>query len=118
MSIRWRFVTQRGFTEIGREVELVRAVGPDEGELPAGVVELRPEHRRGAHAVAVEGVQDIPRADERGEVKSFQQWVAEELTGPVAFAALDGDLVVGYAGPARSAGDPASARARPDGSPP
>jgi GNAT superfamily N-acetyltransferase len=91
------FVTRRGFAEIGREVELVRAIGPDEGELPAGVVELRPEHRRGAHAVAVESVQDIPRADERGEVKPFRQWVDEELTGPVSFAALDGDRVVGYA---------------------
>jgi mycothiol synthase len=91
------FVNRRGFEQIGREVELVREVGPDEGEGPAGVVELGLEHRRGAYQVAVESVGDIPRAGERGKAKPYDEWVEDELAGPVAFAALDGDRVVGYA---------------------
>jgi GNAT superfamily N-acetyltransferase len=91
------FVSRRGFEEIGREVELVREIRPGEGELPAGVVELGREHRFGAYQVAVESVGDIPRAGERGEAKPFDEWVEEELAGPVAFAWLDGQRVVGYA---------------------
>jgi GNAT superfamily N-acetyltransferase len=91
------FVSRRRFEEIGREVELVREVGPSEGEIPEGVVELRAEHRRGAYLVAVECVEDIPRAGERGEARPYEDWVAEDLAGPVAFAALDTNRVVGYA---------------------
>jgi GNAT superfamily N-acetyltransferase len=91
------FVSRRGFEQIGREVELVRPVGPNEGEIPAGVVELGPEHRRDAYDVAVECVGDIPRAGKRGEARPYGEWVADELAGPVAFAALDADRVVGYA---------------------
>jgi mycothiol synthase len=91
------FLSTRGFEEIGHEVELVRDVHPGEGELPAGVVEIGHEHRLGAYQVAVQSVGDIPRAGERGEAKPFDEWVEEELAGPVAFAALDGQRVVGYA---------------------
>lgn len=91
------FVSRRSFEEIGREVELVRDVHPGEGEIPAGVVEIGREHHRAAYRVAVESVGDIPRAGERGEARPYEEWVAEELAGPVAFAALDADQVVGYA---------------------
>ena len=91
------FVLRRGFEQIGREVELVRQVGHNEADSPSGVVELGPEHHRGAYQVAVESVGDIPRDGERGEAPPYDEWVAEKLTCPVAFVALDGDRVVGYA---------------------
>ena len=91
------FVSRRGFEQIGRDVELVREVGRDEGELPPGIVELAPQYRRGAYQVAVESVGDIPRDGERGEAPPYDEWVAEKLGAAVAFAALDGERVVGYA---------------------
>jgi mycothiol synthase len=71
------FATRRGFEEVGREVELSRPLVPGEGEIPRGIVELGDEHRAGAYAVAVAAVR--------------------ELAGAVAFVALEGGAVVGYA---------------------
>jgi GNAT superfamily N-acetyltransferase len=90
------FASRRGFVEVGREVDLVRALEPGEGEIPPGIVELREEHLAGAYAVALESMPDMPLA-RRAEAGSFDQWVEQNLSGPVAFAALDGEQVVGFA---------------------
>jgi GNAT superfamily N-acetyltransferase len=91
-----RFVLGRGFAEAGREVELVRALAPDEGPIPEGIAELADEHRAGAYAVAVECTPDMPTAG-AAVARPYDEWAAEELSGPVAFVALGGDRVIGYA---------------------
>ena len=90
------FARRRGFDEIGRDVLLVRELRAGDGDQAAGVVELREEHRRGAYAVAVECTPDMA-VDPPAEAPPFEEWAAEELAGPVAFVALEGDRVVGYA---------------------
>ena len=90
------FAERRGFEEVDRSVEHVRTLAAHDGELPDGVVELTERHRAGAYAVAVECTPDMPTAG-AAEAAPFDEWAADELAGPVAFAALDGDRVVGYA---------------------
>jgi mycothiol synthase len=91
-----RFVSRRGFVEVGREVELVRELARNEGDIPTGIVELGEHHRADAYAVAVACIPDMPTSGP-AEAKPFDEWAAEELAGPAAFVALDGDRVVGYA---------------------
>lgn len=90
------FVGRRGFEQFGQDVDLVRELAADEGPVPPGIVELGPEHRRGAYAVAVERIPDMA-LDPPAAAGPYEEWEAEHLRGPVAFAALDGDRVVGYA---------------------
>jgi mycothiol synthase len=92
-----RFVSSRGFAEVGRDVELTRRLVAGEGAVPAGVVELRDEHRVGAYAVSVAAVPDMPTAGP-AEARSFESWVTQELAEAlVAFVALQGGTVAGYA---------------------
>jgi len=92
-----RFVSSRGFLEVGREVELTRRLAPGEGAVPAGIVELGDEHRVGAYAVSVAAVPDMPTAGP-AEARSFENWVEQELADAVAaFVAVEGGTVVGYA---------------------
>jgi GNAT superfamily N-acetyltransferase len=90
------FVRKRGFEEFGRDVMLVRELASDEGEIPAGIVELGGEHREAAYAVAVECTPDMA-IDPPARARPYDEWEREELHGAVAFVALDGDRVVGYA---------------------
>ncbi len=90
------FVRRRGFEEVHREVELVRELGRDEGDVPEGIVELGKRHRAGAYAVAVECTPDMPTAGP-AEAPAYDDWVANQLGGAIAFVAIDGDRVVGYA---------------------
>jgi mycothiol synthase len=91
------FVSSRGFAEVGRDVELTRRLAPGEGASPAGVVELGDEHRVGAYAVSVAAVPDMPTAG-AAEARSFESWLTQELADAVvAFVALDGGTVAGYA---------------------
>jgi GNAT superfamily N-acetyltransferase len=90
------FVGHRGFEQVDREFELVRELGPDEGAVPEGIVELGERHRAGAYAVAVECTPDMPTAGP-AEAPAYDDWVANELGGAVGFVAIDGDRVVGYA---------------------
>jgi mycothiol synthase len=92
-----QFATARGFAEVSREVELRRRLTPGEGSIAEGIVELSEDHREGAYAVAVEALPDMVTAGQAGMKLSFEEWVEEELSGPVAFAALDRGEVVGYA---------------------
>src|SRR5690242_8292973 len=91
-----RFATNRGFVEVGREVELRRRLAVGEGTVDSGIVELREEHRAGAYAVSVEAIRDMPTAG-APEARPFDAWIANELAGVVAFVALEGEKVVGYA---------------------
>jgi mycothiol synthase len=92
-----RFAEQRGFVETGREFYVALDVAPGDGEVAAGIVELDESHLRGAYEVAAECVPEIamPQA---AAVPSYEDWIAREVdSSPVAFVALDGDDVVGYA---------------------
>jgi mycothiol synthase len=92
-----RFVSGRGFLEVGREVELTRRLAPGEGAVPAGIVELGDEHRVGAYAVSVDAVPDMATAG-AAEAPSFEIWIEQELADAVAaFVAVEGGTVVGYA---------------------
>jgi GNAT superfamily N-acetyltransferase len=100
-----RFALARGFREVGREVELRRRLIPGEGALPAGIVEMREEHRRGAYAVAAAAVRDMATAGET-EARPFDEWAERELSGPVAFVAIEDGTVAGYATLQRLGDDP------------
>jgi GNAT superfamily N-acetyltransferase len=91
-----RFATERGFREVGREVELRRRLAVGEGAAVGAVVELRDEHRAGAYAVSVEAIRDMPTAGEPA-ARGFDDWVENELGGVAAFVALEDGRVVGYA---------------------
>ncbi len=92
-----RFATRRGFEEVTRDVEVLLEIAPGDGEIAPGIVELGDEHRRGAHTVAAECVPEMA-LPQHAEVEPFDQWLErEERNSPVAFVALDGDEVVGYA---------------------
>jgi GNAT superfamily N-acetyltransferase len=91
------FVSARGFAEVGRDVELTRSLVHGEGAVPAGIVELRDEHRVGAYAVSVAAVPDMPTAGP-AEARSFESWVEQELANAVAaFVVLERGAVAGYA---------------------
>jgi GNAT superfamily N-acetyltransferase len=91
------FVRRRGFREVGREVTVLRAVADGDGEVAPGIVEMRDEHLRGAHAVCVECVPEIA-VPQQAEERPFEEWVERSRRNAVAFVALEGDEVVGYAG--------------------
>jgi mycothiol synthase len=97
-SIAW--VQRRGFEEFGRQIELSRPIGEveREGSPPPGIeiAELRQEHIEGAYAVAVECFPDMPVTPPI-PAPPFDEWLEEEIPGPVTFVALDQGRVVGYA---------------------
>ena len=98
------FARRFGFEEVGREVEQVREVAPNEPwpASPDGVelvsVAERPEllHRL-YHEIALEAFEDMPTP---GQIEiTPERWEADWLTWPEAtFAALAGDELVGMAG--------------------
>ncbi|HET7759422.1 MAG TPA: GNAT family N-acetyltransferase [Gaiellaceae bacterium] len=91
------FVDRRGFREIVRDIVVQREVEPGEGEVAGGIVELREEHLRAAYDVCVETIAEV-HAPLPAETRPFDEWLEHELRDPaVAFVALDGEEVVGYA---------------------
>ena len=105
----------RGFEEVNRDVDVLLEIAPGDGEAP-GIVELR-----GAPA----------RARTRSRPSAFRRWRClstpkrnrstsgsreEERNSPVAFVALDGEEVVGYARLYALSALPAAARERAHGS--
>jgi mycothiol synthase len=91
------FVRRRGFREVTRDIVVLREVRPGEGEVAHGIVELRDEHLRGAHAVSVECVPEIA-VPQQAEELPFDEWVEKSARNcTVGFVALDGGEVVGYA---------------------
>ncbi|HEV2902128.1 MAG TPA: GNAT family N-acetyltransferase [Gaiellaceae bacterium] len=97
-SIAW--ARKRGFEESGRQVELSRELGAAEEEptAPPGIelAELHDRHLQGAYAVWVEATPDIPVSPPI-RPPSYDEWLEEEVSGPVTFVALDSDRVVGAA---------------------
>jgi GNAT superfamily N-acetyltransferase len=94
------WATRRGFEEYGRDVELVRELRGDETfpAAPAGlaIVEVTPDLREAAYALTREAWQDLPTGF-AVKTPDFDEWLAEDLVGPIAFAALDDGEVVGFA---------------------
>jgi GNAT superfamily N-acetyltransferase len=85
-----------GFRETRQDVELLRQLRRGDGEIADGIVELAPEHLRGAYAVEVECVPDIP-ATESMTAEPFERWSELISRDAVTFVALDDGRVVGYA---------------------
>ena len=95
-SFAW--VERRGFVVIAQEVEQTRELGEESApEPPPGIVlaELRPEHREGAYAVAVEATPDMAM-DADVEAAPYERWLAQNETR-IIVVALEGEQVVGYA---------------------
>lgn len=85
-----------GFRETRQDVELLRRLRPGDGEVAEDVVLLRAEHLRGAYAVEVECVPDVPATTPMA-ADPFERW-HERISGHAAtFVALDGGRVVGRA---------------------
>jgi mycothiol synthase len=97
-SLSW--VEHRGFEESGRQVELSRELGPreDKPAPPPGIelAELDASHLKDAYAVWVEGFPDMPVSPQI-PAPSYEEWLEEEVSGPVTFVALDEGRVVGAA---------------------
>jgi GNAT superfamily N-acetyltransferase len=97
-AVEW--VANRGFEEYDRQIELSREVRPDEDEpsAPAGIelAELDESLREGAYEVWVEGFPDMPVTPPI-PVPSYEQWLEDEVPGPVTFVALESGRVVGAA---------------------
>ena len=91
------FVAHRGFEGVNREYEVLLEIAPGDGDVAPAIAELRPEHLRGTYAVAAECIPEMA-LPQHADVQPFDDWLAEEeRNSPVAFVALDGDEVVGYA---------------------
>jgi GNAT superfamily N-acetyltransferase len=100
------FATRRGFSETSRDVSVVRDVAPGDGEHRSDIVELGGEHMRAAYEVAAECLPEMA-LPQLAVAPPFDEWVAKEQRhSPVAFVALDGDEVVGYARLLAFAGTP------------
>jgi len=104
-----RFAEQRGFTEVGREYEVVLDIEHADvsAKLPPGVeiVSLaeRPDLARAVYGVDMEVAPDVPSHGEGHEPTSFERWHDHYLEGPGAMpeglmVALADGQVVGYAG--------------------
>lgn len=94
------WVTRRGFEEYDRQIELSRPVRETEAEaaVPPGIdiAELGDEHVQGAYAVAVACFPDMAVTPPISAAP-FDEWLEEEIPGPVTFVALDAGQVIGYA---------------------
>jgi GNAT superfamily N-acetyltransferase len=103
-----RFVRNRGFTEIGRDIRVsldLTTIEAPKVEPPPGVTITtwaeRPELIHGIYEVAREALVDVP-GDEDEEVEPFEDWLAHEMqAGPgdrpeATFVAVAADVVVGY----------------------
>jgi mycothiol synthase len=105
-SVRW--AANRGFVQIGRDVELVRELGDERPVAPLEGIEIREltavDHDA-IYAVAVECWPDMA-TPEPMPAPPYDDWAYEELRGPVVFGALDGERLVGYAALVTRAADP------------
>ena len=97
-SVEW--VQRRGFEEYDRQIELSRPVQKLEDE-PSGtagieIAELSDEYLEGAYGVAFACFPDMPVTPPI-PAPPYEEWLEEEVPGPVTFVALDQGRVVGYA---------------------
>lgn len=96
-SLQW--VVDRGFVEVGRDVELVRELGDEPPSVsPPGIEikEVTAAQHDAVYAVAVECWPDMPTT-EPIPAPAYDDWAHEELRGPVVFGAFDAGRLVGYA---------------------
>jgi mycothiol synthase len=97
-SIAW--VTTRGFEESQRQVELSREVGPVEAEpkAPDGVelTSLDESRHEEAYAVWAECYPDMPVSPPI-PAPTYEEWLDEEVCGPITLLALEAGRVVGAA---------------------
>ncbi len=97
-SIAW--VTNRGFEESGRQVELSRELSSAEADpqAPDGVVltPLDESRHEEAYAVWAECYPDMP-VSPRIPAPTYEEWLEEEVCGPITLLALDDGRVVGAA---------------------
>jgi mycothiol synthase len=91
------FAERRGFRETGRDLTVMLEVRAADGEVADGIVELGDEHLRGAYEVAAECLPEMA-LPQVAAISPYDEWVQREgELSPMAFVALDGDEVVGYA---------------------
>src|SRR5215210_553066 len=97
-SLSW--ARNRGFEEYDRQVELSRELAPQEAEPvpPPGIelAELDESRLADAYEVWVEGYADMPFTP-AVRAPTYEEWLEEEVPGPVTFVALDDGRVVGAA---------------------
>ena len=97
-SIAW--VTNRGFEEYDRQVELSRHLSSaeDEPQAPEGIelAELDESRHAEAYEVWAECYSDMPVSPPI-PAPSYEEWLEEEVSGPVTFVALYNGRVVGAA---------------------
>jgi mycothiol synthase len=97
-SISW--LRRRGFEEYDRQVELAREVHSDEAppSPPDGIqlAELTEDRLNDAYDIWVEGFPDMPVSPPI-PAPTYDEWLEEEVSGPVTIVALDDDRVVGAA---------------------
>lgn len=97
-SIAW--VTKRGFEESGRQVELSRELSSTEAEpeTPDGVVltPLDESRHEEAYAVWAECYPDMPVSPPI-PAPTYEEWLEEEVCGPITLLALEDGRVVGAA---------------------
>jgi mycothiol synthase len=91
------FAERRGFRETGRDLTVVLDIRVGDGEVADGIVELDEEHLRGAYEIAAECLPEMA-LPQVAAAPPYEKWLERENdSSPVAFVALDGDAVVGYA---------------------
>ena len=91
------FAERRGFRETSRDIAVVLDVAHGDGEVRKDIVELSKEHLRGAYEVAAECLPETA-LPQLAAAPPFEEWVQKETrASPVAFIALEGGNVVGYA---------------------
>lgn len=110
------FAARLGFEEAFREIEVARPIAGDEvpSEPPAGVeivpVGSRPGLVEGAYDLACVALPEMP-LPEPYRVPSFERWTEEDATGAgvlkeATLVAVEGGVVVGFAGLLRRQADP------------
>jgi mycothiol synthase len=96
-SLRW--AANRGFAEVGRDIELARELGDDAPATPPDGIEIKElaaADHDAIYAVAVECWPDMA-TPEPIQAPPYDDWAMEELRGPVIFGAFDREQLVGYA---------------------
>lgn len=91
------FAERRGFRETGRDLTVLLEVRPGDGEVAEGIVKLEEQHLSGAYEVAAECIPEMA-LPQVAAAPPYEEWLERESdSSPVAFVALDGEVVVGYA---------------------
>jgi mycothiol synthase len=91
------FVGRRGFAQVTQEVNVLRELRPGDGEVAAGIAELRDEHLREVYELCVETIPEI-HVPLPGEAPPYDEWLKKEQhQASGGFVALDEGAVVGYA---------------------